>query len=139
MEPSWQCGRRRCCLCTGGLEAHSFQTAGTTLKLGWRNLFEQDLIQICLSSTHTEQNCNFSSRSTELVSQTNQRCCDIIWCHLLQGRVVSWGFILTYLATNKSHLSHILKFNIYCLLGSLSISLDRVSEFLHMILKARCI
>lgn len=101
MPLSWQCGHRRCCLRTGGLEAHSFQTSGTTLELGWRSLFEQDLIQICLYSTHTEPSCNFSSSSTERVPQTNKRWCNIICCHSIRGRVVSWGLILTYSACYK--------------------------------------
>lgn len=108
VEPSWQCGRRRCCLCTGGLEAHSFQTSCTTLELGRRSLFEQDLIQICLYSTHTERNCSFSCTSPELVPRTNKRCCNIICCYLLQGWVVLGGFRLTHLASYKSNLFHIL-------------------------------
>lgn len=101
VEASWQCGHGRCCFCTGGLEAHSFQTSCTTLELGWRSLFEQDRIQICLYSTHTERNRRFSSGSAELVPKTNKRCCNIICGRLLQGWVGSWGFILPYLASCK--------------------------------------
>lgn len=137
MPLSWQCGHRRCCLRTGGLEAHSFQTSGTTLELGWRSLFEQDLIQICLYSTHAEPSCNFSSSSTERVPQTNKRWCNIICClpfNTGKGGFLGFDTYILSLLEKKNNLSHILKFNI-CFFGSVSIPLDRVSEFLHMLPK----
>lgn len=53
-----------------GSEAHSFQASRTTLERGWKRLFEQDHIQIGLSSTHTKPNFNFSPSGIKLEPQT---------------------------------------------------------------------
>lgn len=56
-----------------GSEAHSFQPSRTTLERGWKRLFEQDRIQICLSSTHTKPNFNFPPSGLKLEPQTKSK------------------------------------------------------------------
>lgn len=56
-----------------GSEAHSFQSSRTTLERGWKRLFEQDHIQICLSSAHTKPNFNFSPSGIKLEPQTKSK------------------------------------------------------------------
>lgn len=72
----------------GGSEAHSFQTSRTTLDWGWKTLFEQDHIQICLSSSHTKPDFPFSLRGIKPEPQTKskkEKKADIIAfvCHLI--------------------------------------------------------
>lgn len=54
-------------------EAHSFQPSCTTLERGWKRLFEQDHIQICLSSTHTKTNFYFPPSGIKLEPQTKSK------------------------------------------------------------------
>lgn len=140
-------GPQRCCPCAGGsgargLGAHSCQSSRTTREWRCKTLFEQDRVQLCLSSSHTKPDFNFSlsgiKRNPRPSSRRQERGYNLICLHLKVTFIMHTAGSIDFHKVAcpptvkwKSSLSCNVKFYLYCFFGSLGISADPICEFLH--------